>query len=481
MSIKVSALLKTGPILWIPSKIWFSFISRRLKVLNEVHGKLWKKMPTNYGVTSGLLAFLMQSVIFTPPKVNWYVREALAALNYKRNCDTFGMFFIPLVDADRPWLLNDIPEIDTVEVVRELGLTVTRRRKGQPERPEEEEEDETRYPLGEAPTWKQIAGSLQADPTVLIPRWEEPLDCERYTNCEPGSAESHAVDIFVSFTWHIWISLNPTWRTRPENSIKPTTLTAALRSWSVDAILGEVLETSFKPCHSGLEGGPGRPSVSFSQRRKMYFPEDGTTLTKVWMRFGGSPGYISKYHERRKRLDMESKRVLDECLEELLMLCQCLPDSSRSKSGGCIWRVEKKKIVILTNTKYYRLRRIGRVPSAGAKGKVQGLRAAPAHRNARSTAIAMMMHEEIPEEVARKAYQVTRSYGKRRSAKSRNRRKPPQKQKKVVEEEAEDEDSDDDDEEEDEGQDYGDDEDSEIDEEGEGDDEDSGDVDDEEF
>jgi hypothetical protein len=392
----------------------------------------------------------MQSVIFTPPRVNWYVKEALAALNYKRNCDIFGMFFIPLVDIDLPWLIEDLPEIDTIEVVRELKLTVTRRRKPQPER--QEHEDETRYPLGETPTWKQIAGSLQSDPTLLIPRWEEP-DIERFSDCDQGSAESLAVEIFIRFTCHMWILLNPSWRIRPENRINPTTLSGALRCWSVDVILEEIMDASFKACHSERQSGPGRPSMSFSERRKLYFPDDEPKeMAKVWRHLGEAPGYIHKYFQLRKRLGPEAKSLLDECLEELLSLCQCLPDSSRSKSAGWIWKVERKKIVVLTNPKFYRLKRIGQKPSTRVKSRNgQAGRAAPAHRNARSTAVAMMVSEDIPEEVAEKAYRATRRPKKnqdKRSAKLRNRRKPPQKKSELIEDEAEDDNDDYDDNEE---------------------------------
>ena len=290
---QVSAFLGTGPILWISSETWFAFLGRRLKLLYEVHGRLWAKWPSNYGVVSGLLAFLMQSVIFTPPKINWYVREALAALNYKRNCDSFGMFFVPMEDLIRPWLIEDLPMIDNTAIIRELNLSSLRPRNPRPER-NETQDDDARYPLGEAPTWKQIAGSLQSDPTVLIPKWEEPFEIEQYTDCEPGSPESLAADIFISFTCHLWILLNPSWRTRPENPIKPTTLAGALRCWSVDSILEEVIDASFKPCHSGEDIGPGRPSKSFRERQKMYFPADAPKdLTKVWKHLGDSPGSIS--------------------------------------------------------------------------------------------------------------------------------------------------------------------------------------------
>lgn len=440
----MSGLLKTGPIVWIPSRIWFPFLSRRLQALYESHGKLWDEWPNNYGVISGLLAFLMQSVIFTPPKVNSYVRESLAALNYKNNCERFGMFFIPMEDPDRPWLIDGVAEVETKEVAHELRLNLRRPRTRRRERVQEEEEDGdgTRYPLGEAPTWKQIAASLQGDPTILIPRWEDPLvENVAYSESEPGSIERQAVELFIKFTCHVWISLNLTWRTRPENRINPITVGAALRCWSVDAILDAVLETSFKPCHSG-EGGPGRPSMSFSERRRMYFHhDDHQSLAKVWRQFGDRPGYVYEYHERQGYLDADGRRALDSCLEDLLMQCQCLPDSSRSKSGNWLWRVDKKKIVILTNPKFFRVKRIGQIVSSR---KGQGPRAAPAHRSARSTAIAMMVQEDYPEEVAEKAYNaVQRHKGnrKRQSTKSRNRRKPP-KRRQFVESEAEESDDD---------------------------------------
>jgi hypothetical protein len=174
----------------------------------------------------------------------------------------------------------------------------------------------------------------------------------------------------------------------------------------------------------------------------MYFDTDGLQRSsKVWKWLGERPGYMFEYHECRKRLNADGGKSLDRCLEELLMLCQCLPDSSRGKSGGCVWRVERN-----------RMKRVGRI---GPSRKAQGTRAAPAHRSARSTVIAMMMHEDVPEEVAQKAYDAAQRHKdswERRSAKSRNRRKPPPKRGQSVASEAEegdDEDKDDDDDDED--------------------------------
>jgi hypothetical protein len=299
-----------------------------------------------------------------------------------------------------------------------------------------DEEDVTRYPLGEAPTWKQIAGSLVSDPTVLIPIWEAPGELERYEDSEEGSIEKQAAELFICFTCHLWILLNPRWRTRPEKPVNPRTVSSALKCWSVDGMLEELIEACFKPCLSGLEGGAGRPSMSFSDRRTVYFPvQGGQTLQKTWKRVGEAPGNIFKYQQVRKELDDEGKVRLDECIEELLGLCQCLPDSSRGKVGGWVWRVDQKRIMVVTNPQYYRMKRIGQKGSKTRK--VQGLRGAPAHRSAMSTAIAMMVHEDVPEEAARRAYWATRGRRKekqdRRSGRRKNQRKVPEKKKVEVE------------------------------------------------
>lgn len=425
-------MLATEPILWIPSRVWFGFLSKRLEVLYEAHGKLWVKSPPNYGVVSGLFTFLMQSVIFTPPKINSYVRESLGVLQYKRHCDTFGMFFIEMADPSRPWLIEDLPPIDTIEVIRELKLPTTRLRQARQERQEREEQAE--FPLGEAPTWKEITSSLQSDPTVLIGRWEEPMDITQEYEPARGdddSTEGAAAEIFITFTCHLWISLNESWRTKPEKPISPKTLSEALKCWSVDAVMEEVMDATFKPCHSRTDGGAGRPSPSFSERRRMYFPDDEREeMKKNWTIFKAPPGYLAKYHQKRRQLEPAAKGLLNEHLETLLSHCQCLPDSARSGSGGWIWRIERKRIVIITNSNFYQLRTIGREPSKARRDKDR--RAPPAHRNARSTAIAMLVNENVPKEVAAQAFQLARRQKDRRSAKSRNYRRPPQRKQKVV-------------------------------------------------
>jgi hypothetical protein len=200
----------------------------------------------------------------------------------------------------------------------------------------------------------------------------------------------------------------------------------------VDYIIEEISDVEFKPCHSGQHSGSGRPSLSFSERRKTYFPVESKGLKKMWKHLGSPPGYISAYQQRLIRLKEEDKKTLNECLEELLNLCQCLPDSSRNQSGGWIWKVEHKKIAVITNPEFYRIEKIGKNPTT-RNNKTR--RAAPAQRSIKSTTIAMLVQADVPEEVAEKAYGVAQKYRTkqdRRSAKSKNKRRPPQRKKKEL-------------------------------------------------
>lgn len=147
------------------------------------------------------------------------------------------------------------------------------------------------------------------------------------------------------------------------------------------------------------------------------------------------PGYIGVYRSRLRRLDEDEKERLDKCLEELLDLCQCLPDSSRTESGGWIWRVERKKIVVITNPGFYRIKKIGKRPSTRKDRKVS--RSAPAQRGIKSATVAMMVVQgEIPRDIAERAYRYALTQKERlgrKSARARNARKPPGSQRKRVE------------------------------------------------
>ncbi|KAG6846775.1 hypothetical protein H0H93_011953, partial [Arthromyces matolae] len=81
------AILADSPILWIRSSTWFEFLARRLGELTQIQELIFEAQLPNHGILSGLMSYLMQSVVSTPTMVNSYVRESLALLNFKASAD----------------------------------------------------------------------------------------------------------------------------------------------------------------------------------------------------------------------------------------------------------------------------------------------------------------------------------------------------------------------------------------------------------
>jgi len=426
----------TEPVLWIPSKLWFSFLSRRLTILNKTHERIYRMQPPNYGVISGLFAYLMQSVIFTPPKVNAYVRESLAALQYKRHCDTFGMFFLDTLDLNNAGcLIAEILPEDDVSVFRILGPLVRKPRMPIASR-EEDEEDLTQYPIGKRPTWKQITRSLEANPTTLIKKWDGmPADLFQYENANEGSTEEMACDIFCKFTSQMWMALHEEWRIDATFDIAPRTIEVALTQWTVDFVLQHCVNPIFVPCNTGFEHVTGRHVASFEARFKMYFPlESEGVLGKFWSTFGAEPGYIHDFQQTMK--DVIHKEELPRCLEDLLRQCQCLPDSARSKSTNRGWHIHQKRMVILTNPEFYSILEVGEKTTVTSRRLEKEQRAAPAHRSERERKILMLQAKGFSQEIAIKAINAQRTARRKalgdtgRSKKAKNKRVAPDRNKK---------------------------------------------------
>jgi hypothetical protein len=385
----------------------------------------------------------MQSVIFTPPVVNLYVRESLAALQYKRNCDRFGMFFLDKLEVEnRSCMIEGILGEDDNMVKGILGPLLRKPRSARVRRRDEDEEDEDdndgQFPIGPTPTWKEITASIESDPTILIPRWVGlPKEIMGYSDslCEDGSMQHRAGLIFVKFTRQLWISLNDGWRVDPDFDIEPESVEEALKTWTVDFVLEHCAEPLFRACAiTGLQHVSGRHVSSFGERIKLYFPscdEASTEKGNFWKTFGQEPGYLHDYWETIKEICLEEGLELQKCLEELLEQCQCLPDSSRrSQTIGRGWNLHNKRVVILTNPNHYQIREVGEGGRKG-KGLQKGLRSAPAHRSEKERYIRMLSQQGYPRETAAQAVKAKQTITRRmkrqegRSKKAKNKRVPP--------------------------------------------------------
>lgn len=402
----------------------------------DVQAQLYIMRPPNYGVLSGLFAYLMQSVIFTPPVVNSFVRESLAALEYKRHCDSDGMFFLHTFDLTKEPCLEEVLQEDDSSIRRLLGELKepgVRWARALPELGDEEDMD---YPLGRTPTWAEITQSLQNNPFELMAKWSFPVELEHYVEAEDDSIESQACAIFIKFTRGLWVTANPEWmksRSPDAQRIEATTIEEALRCWSLDSICEKMENLKFRPCNSGFGEVSGRPMLSFSDRVDLYFPDEDEEIPRLWKLFTEESGYLHLYHKVARGLGTNDTRELTRCLGELLSHCQCLPDSALPESRGNIWRVESQRMILLANPKHYLLDGVGANRSGRDKGGSRAKRAPAAHRPLKDAMVEWLAQEGFGVEVsARSVALKTRSIKAaekrklgRKSTKKKKARKPP--------------------------------------------------------
>ncbi|KAG2060468.1 hypothetical protein BDR06DRAFT_1053650 [Suillus hirtellus] len=71
------AFLKSQPILWIPSHIWFGLMDARLEGLRYAQKSLKIHKPLNYSIQTSILCYLLRSLTSTPIVMDAHLRQAL--------------------------------------------------------------------------------------------------------------------------------------------------------------------------------------------------------------------------------------------------------------------------------------------------------------------------------------------------------------------------------------------------------------------
>src|SRR5215471_2993752 len=123
--------MNSNPILWIPSHLWFHALERRIRTICHVQCKLHTIRPPNYGILTGLLSYLLQSVLYTPPTTSSHVNESLALLRFRQVVDRYGMFFLHELDLTKEICLPEVLPMDDMKVLQSLGVTLGNK-KGMP-------------------------------------------------------------------------------------------------------------------------------------------------------------------------------------------------------------------------------------------------------------------------------------------------------------------------------------------------------------
>src|SRR5277367_4645558 len=224
------------------------------------------------------------------------------------------MFFLHDLDLNRRICLPPVLRKDDLGVLKTLSVNISTKKT---QKSLHQDLPTDPYPLGEAPSWNDVARCIKEQPWKLMRPWlwSDNLRLLNRTACR----------LFKQFTTHIWTCLNSKWRTSQE-PIRPTSLQDVIKCWTLDEVHAQIKSVSFIPCNADLLGKiPGRRMPSLAEHRSLYFPTTLTGLVGYWKLLSMNPGYIAEYQEICEGLSPDGVSDLDSDLSTLLSKCQCLP------------------------------------------------------------------------------------------------------------------------------------------------------------
>ncbi|PPQ87286.1 hypothetical protein CVT26_000275 [Gymnopilus dilepis] len=240
----------SGGVIYLPTHLWFEFVSARLSALEIAISYVGRKDPDNKGIVIGVLMNLIRSIESTPTDIPSHVRESKAALLTRAIVATHGMMFLHKLDLtdEGTETLPDVRQKDTQEVLDELKV-MKKKRTSRP-RMDPKAALSIRYPLGSAPTWNEVKETLKSNPLLLIRTWEMPTRIDHV----PTSAGI----LFVKFTKSIWASIKSSCMEGSGSDLEGLrTLDDAMEFWSAHSIKCVLKDVVFLRVMGRLPGGLG--------------------------------------------------------------------------------------------------------------------------------------------------------------------------------------------------------------------------------
>jgi len=400
-------LAELDPIVWIPSRLWFTFLKQRVIEISTFQKKLSNlaERPKNYGLITAILSYMLQHVGISPIIKDRDVVQALADLHFDQISQRFGCFFLHdlnLANGQLPGIQDEDPA---------MLLWMLKGDKVVSDKPKSMTGTEALSPL--AITWKQLCESLN-----------QPLSQNASMNPFIWDATwlmySTAEALFCSFTSQFWMMIANSGFQPLDH--QPTTLKEAMELWTLESVKARIkYEVGYHlvPSGDGLNGAvPDKHQrMLFEFIRDDFFPEPGTAYngSSVWSALY-RVGYVRDYH-RAIAASGDGGQALKDGLDGIFANLQLLPyNPGRPNSTVPLWRWKNSVVTLIANSSHIWLldRTIKQAEGGGVWG--QG------HKKLVSAAqLEKMLRKKEPWKV-----QVQKSKVNRRG-KSKNWRQPPKR------------------------------------------------------
>jgi hypothetical protein len=408
--------LKSDPILWVPSGIYFRWLVRRLAELQNIQLKLVWAKPPNYGLMSIIVTHLMRCVMVTPQVKHKFLSTALRDLNFKGVMVHFGMFFLHDLNI-RSCVLKEVSGEDCADIISLHGHALRKEinRPSKAKRPlqlvglDAHEE----FPWGEEPSWPRIQQLLRTECCDFLRPWI--MDPEQ-------QAEDFVQRLFITFTRDVWLSMSS--HVVDERLLPhPISLEEAMHTWTAESVERVVSKDRchFLPSAHGLDGKLPKnlQRMSFADRRTIFFPDLNVNIPDrtIWKPYTNKNAYLGLYHSRLVSWSEDQIVGLNSQLDGIFSNLQCLPLSRPCNvNGSVIWSTSAGKVQFVTNSSFYRIARVGNQVSAHDLLK-------------RAQASVTQLQTRISQAHGGPKVTMAPTRFKEKSLKARNKRQPPTRRK----------------------------------------------------
>lgn len=362
--------MESRPVLWIPSDVWFEFLARRMEEIQRTQIQLKRLNPANLGILTGILNHMLRSAITTPIVYDFHVRESLALIEYYNVVKKANMFFLQELELNLEPCLDSVQENNDFHVLALMGLNA----KAQWDKALAARKstvldgfDQTAvFPIRPNPTWSQLKGAIRANPILMLKEWTMPAGLQNQLVT--------LAHLFCQFTMQIWLMVDHTAMKGIEPA--PTSLSDAMKCWTVSSIDQTLLHTTFEAYGmTGLDGishgHQGPHSMDFAGHKEIYFPVKRTPPQKgsQWLSFWDDAGYVTAYHKLLEEHSQEEGFYLNDGLEAIFSQLHCLPASQKGtqKSKGFVWRIKANTFVFHMNPLFYKVEGLGKESKKASK------------------------------------------------------------------------------------------------------------------
>ena len=205
------------------------------------------------------------------------------------------------------------------------------------------------FPWGKSISLKQLRELLNSCPSQFV---NPPTFLHEEDMKHPDSA-----GIFCYFSKGIWSLASSYFHGNPGQMVDMD-LASAMKLWTIAVLQNCCPNISFQPTFDGLEVEGKLPQTTFSNRRIHFFPpiEDSITSHPCAAFLTSETSYLSMYHTALQQCD--SERINDD-LDRILSLLQCVPDSSWERGKMVIWKASREGgLQFLVNSSLYRVKQV---------------------------------------------------------------------------------------------------------------------------